>query len=151
MTFAPLPAAAADEEPARDTWLAMKRGFLERCPNCGKGRMFGRYLKVNAECPACHEELHHQRADDAPPYFTIVIVGHIVGAAMLAVEEINDALPLWLHAIVWPLFVVALSLALLPRIKGALIAYQWALRMHGFGKEDADGQDGRRIGGPAAA
>ena len=28
---------------------------------------------------------------------------------------------------------VALSLYLLPRIKGALIALQWAKRMHGFG------------------
>jgi uncharacterized protein (DUF983 family) len=48
------------------------------------------------------------------------------------VEEINDTLPIWLHAVVWPPLTLALSLLLLPRFKGALIAYQWALRMHGF-------------------
>jgi len=35
---------------------------------------------------------------------------------------------------------VALSLYLLPRLKGALVAVQWARRMHGFGRPDrADG------------
>jgi hypothetical protein len=28
---------------------------------------------------------------------------------------------------------ILVSLWLLPRVKGALIGYQWALRMHGFG------------------
>ena len=94
--------------------------------------MFHAYLKVNDTCPTCKEELHHQRADDAPPYLTIFVVGHIVGALMLYVEEVNDALPIWIHAIVWPLLTIVLTLLLLPRIKGALIGYQWALRMHGF-------------------
>ena len=57
---------------------------------------------------------------------------------MLAVEEWNDALPLWIHAIVWPTMVLVLSLVTLPRFKGALIGYQWALRMHGFGGNDDD-------------
>src|ERR1700755_1487084 len=125
MSPAPVVSAADVHEPARDTWQASKRGFVGRCPNCGKGAIFGRYLKVNAECPVCHEELHHQRADDAPPYFTMLVVGHVVVGGMLAVEEYNDSLPIWIHAIIWPLLVLALSLALLPRIKGALIGYQW--------------------------
>lgn len=95
--------------------------------------MFGAYLKVNDSCPACGEELHHQRADDAPPYFTILVVGHVIGAAMLAVEEANDAIPLWIHMLIWPALTLALCLVLLPRFKGALIALQWANRMHGFG------------------
>jgi uncharacterized protein (DUF983 family) len=151
MTF--VPASPADEtpEPARDAWRSIRRGFAGRCPNCGEGAIFGRYLKVNAECPVCHEQLHHQRADDAPPYFTMMVVGHVVVAAFIIADEFGDAVPLWLHAIVWPLLTLGLSLALLPRIKGALIGYQWALRMHGFGHGDADEPDGRHIGGPAAA
>jgi uncharacterized protein (DUF983 family) len=31
---------------------------------------------------------------------------------------------------------VAMSLWLLPRMKGAMVALQWAKRMHGFGNED---------------
>ncbi|MCJ7599730.1 MAG: DUF983 domain-containing protein, partial [Methyloceanibacter sp.] len=62
----------------RSVSAAIQRGLLLRCPACGQGRMFRRYLKVADQCPSCGEALHHHRADDAPPYFTIAIVGHIV-------------------------------------------------------------------------
>ena len=131
--------ARADDHPvsastltARAWWPALKRGFQGRCPSCGEGKLFRAYLKVNDCCPACGEELHHHRADDAPPYVTILVVAHIIGAAMLFVEERDENVALWIHAIVWPTLTLALSLWLLPRFKGALIAYQWALRMHGF-------------------
>lgn len=117
---------------SRNRWQAVKRGFQLRCPNCGEGNLFRAYLKVNDTCPVCAEELFHQRADDAPPYLTILVVGHIIGALMLTVEEIDDTIPIWIHMIVWPLLTLGLCLLLLPRFKGALIAYQWALRMHGF-------------------
>lgn len=116
----------------RDKWQAVKRGFMGKCPHCGEGKMFHAYLKVAEACPSCGEELHHHRADDAPPYMTIFVVGHIIGAGMLIVEEHNDALPIWIHATVWPILTLALCLYFLPRIKGALIGLQWALKMHGF-------------------
>lgn len=129
----------AEACPKRDVWLSLRRGFRERCPACGQGQIFGRYLKVNAACPNCGEELHHHRADDAPPYATIFIVGHIIGTLMLMVETMWPDAPIWLHALVWPTLVVMLSLWFLPRIKGALIAHQWALRMHGFETAEAPG------------
>ena len=119
-------------EPDRGRWQAIKRGFRRRCPNCGKGPLFAGYLKVNEICPVCGEEFFHHRADDAPPYLTILVVGHIVGALMVAFEEIDDTLPIWIPAIVWPAVALGLCLLLLPRLKGGLIAFQWALRMHGF-------------------
>ena len=119
----------------RDKWQAVKRGFMGKCPHCGEGKMFRAFLKVAEACPSCGEELHHQRADDAPPYMTIFVVGHIIGAGMLWVEHQNDALPIWIHATVWPILTVLLSFYFLPRIKGGLIGLQWALRMHGFGAQ----------------
>ena len=116
----------------RPAWPAIKRGAMGRCPHCGQGRMFSSYLRVNPHCAACNEALHHQRADDAPPYLTILVVGHVIGAMMLMVETYNDTLPLWIHALVWPTLALVASLWLLPIFKGGLIAYQWALRMHGF-------------------
>ena len=71
---------------ARPIFASMLRGALLKCPACGVGAMFRRYLKVAESCPHCGEELHHHRADDAPAYFTIVIVGHIVVSLVLAVE-----------------------------------------------------------------
>ena len=51
----------------------------------------------------------------------------------------------WVHIAMWFPLTIGLSLWLLPRIKGALIGLQWALRMHGFGGPDAfDPADARR-------
>ena len=125
-------------DPPRSTVQAMWRGFLGRCPECGEGRMFRAYLKVSESCPVCHEELHHQRADDAPPYITMFVVGHIVVSLVLAAEVFMADVPLWAEAIVWSVLTVVLSLVLLPRVKGALVGLQWSLRMHGFGSARSD-------------
>ena len=111
--------------------LSLLRGARLTCPACGKGAMFRRYLKVSDACPTCGEALHHHRADDAPPYFTIVIVGHIVVGLVLAVEMAYQP-PLWLHEVIWLPLTVLLALLILPVIKGALVGLQWALLMHGF-------------------
>ena len=124
----------AATRPPRNLMRAMLRGFAQRCPACGGASLFWRYLKVREACPKCGEELHHHRTDDAPPYFTIVIVGHIIVGGVLALEK-GLSPPTWVHLAIWlPLTLIA-SLWLLPRVKGALIGLQWALYMHGF--EDA--------------
>lgn len=126
--------------PERDAWTSLKRGWCQTCPACNKGQIYKSYLKVNDACPACGEELHHQRADDAPPYFTMLIVAHIVGGGILFMEQ-NYAPPEWVELVIWLPATVLISLWLLPRIKGALIAYQWANRMHGFGGPQVEGAD----------
>ncbi len=119
-------------------WLkSMWRGALGHCPNCGRGNLFEAYLKVAPRCSACGEELFHHRADDAPPYFTIVIVGHIVIPAMLVVERLWHP-PLAYHFIGWTTLTLALTLGLLPAVKGAIVGLQWALRMEGFAGEAAN-------------
>ena len=130
---------APEREEARSWWSAMRRGGALHCPNCGKGSLFERYLKVRHSCQTCQEALHHHRADDAPPYFTIFIVGHLIVGGVLSVEQAFHPEP-WVQAVLWLPLTVVLSLALLPRIKGALVGLQWALRMHGFGDPADDGQ-----------
>lgn len=122
---------------ARDLGLSLLRGATLACPACGKGSLFRSYLKVADHCPSCGEALHHQRADDAPPYFTITIVGHIVVGLMLAVEMAYHP-PVWLHAALWLPLTVLLALLLLPPVKGTLIGLQWALLMHGFDPESKE-------------
>ena len=119
----------------RSVWTAFKRGALCRCPACGEGKLFTSYLKVAQTCDACGTELHHHRADDAPPYVVIFIVGHALVAALLVVEDYLPDLSLWAHAVLWTALALLACLWLLPVTKGALVGYQWALRMHGFGDE----------------
>jgi uncharacterized protein (DUF983 family) len=122
----------------RDPWRAMRRGFMGRCPQCNEGHIFRAFLKVRDRCEVCGEALHHHRADDAPPYFTILVVAHVIGFAMVTTLSLWD-LPMGVQIVLWPTAVVVMSLVLLPRIKGALIALQWALRMHGFDDETTGG------------
>ena len=124
----------------RDTWLSARRGWGQKCPACGEGSLYRAYLKVNDACPSCASELHHHRADDAPPYFVMVITSHVIVAGVLLFEQ-NYPLNPWLEFAIFAPLLVLLSLWLLPRVKGTLIGYQWALRMHGFGAGAYEGAD----------
>ena len=95
------------------------------------------YLTVRHACPACGTELHHHRADDGPAWATILITGHLLAPLMLIVYTAFRPEPL-VMAGGFCVFFVALSLWLLPRLKGAFVGMQWAKRMGGFGGE-ADG------------
>ena len=130
-----MPDSRADT-PERPLRQAMLRGALGRCPACGQGRLFKGYLTVNASCAHCGEEFHHQRADDGPAYLTILIVGHLLAPTLLWVWVAFRPAPLVLIAI-FATGSVALSLLLLPRLKGMIVAIQWSRRMHGFGAGEA--------------
>jgi uncharacterized protein (DUF983 family) len=126
---------SSDQEPVSLS-QALSRGFTMRCPNCGKGHLFGRFLKVVDHCSACGEVFRYHRADDFPAYLVIVIVGHILVPTALIVE-VAYSWPLWLHALVWlPLTAIA-AVGLLQPVKGAIVGMQWQMGMHGFapGKE----------------
>lgn len=117
---------------ARPRWRSLLRGFRCRCPACGEGHLFRAFLKVADRCDRCGEELNHHEADDAPAYFVIFIVGHVVVSLLLLVE-VHYAPPLAVHFALWPALTLALALGLIAPVKGAIVALQWAFRMHGFG------------------
>ena len=114
----------------RDWLKALRLGFRQLCPRCGRGAMFLRYLKVQTACPGCGLELSSYRADDAPPYFTILLVGHVIVPGMLMLEQAAHP-PEWVHAALWVPLTLAMTLLLLPRIKGAVIGWHWAAAVRG--------------------
>lgn len=133
---------------------AVWRSARGRCPACGEGRLFGRFLKVAPSCSACKQAFHHHRADDFPPYIVMFAVGHLVGYGIYVSETRFEDVPLWFHATLWPSLAVGLSLALLQPVKGAVIGWQFGLGMHGFGHppprtEESAGE--RRTWGTAEA
>lgn len=89
------------------------------------------YLKVRDACPVCGEDFTHHRADDGPAYLTILIVGHLMAPAIIWAFTTFRPDPMIL-ASVFTVGCTTLSLYLLPRLKGAIVAFQWAKRMHGF-------------------
>lgn len=120
------------------SWLrAMGRGLRSKCPQCGQGRLFRAYSKPHADCQTCNLDLSGHRADDAPPYITIMIVGHLLIPLALASKQMFDP-PLGLQFAIWMPLMLVSTFILLPMIKGGLIGLQWANRMHGFAGPDAD-------------
>ena len=115
----------------------MMRGFALRCPECGKGHLLHHYLKVEPVCAVCGHDNAQYPSDDAPPYFTILLVGHLVIGPMLLLPFIWTWPVQYVLLAILPLL-AGLTLLLLPRVKGAVIGLQWAIK-RGGGK--APGQD----------
>jgi uncharacterized protein (DUF983 family) len=129
----PLPpddTTAASLRSIPSTGIGLRRGLRLRCPACGDGLLFARYLKLRPSCARCGLQLDEFRADDAPPYFTILLVGHIVVPGMLVLEQLQHP-PSWVHMVLWIPLTLALTLLILPRMKGAVIGFQWAHRIRG--------------------
>ena len=129
-----------DGLPKRHVFSAMWAGLKQRCPNCSQGKLFDRYLKVTDSCAHCGEALHHHRADDAPAYFTISIVGKIIVGLFVWVELAYQP-PYWVHAALWLPALLMMALTALPLFKGAIVGLQWANYMHGFNPHHVVGDD----------
>ncbi|MEM6759361.1 MAG: DUF983 domain-containing protein [Pseudomonadota bacterium] len=126
-----IPAHHAETE-QRPLWTALLRGWRRRCPRCGGAPLLKGYLKVRSTCSACKLDYSHHRADDGPAYLTILIVGHLMAPLLHIVFVAWRPEPLILFTI-FAVGCVGLSLYLLPRLKGAVVGFQWARAMGGFG------------------
>jgi uncharacterized protein (DUF983 family) len=121
------------EQTKPSTQNALIRGALGRCPRCGEGRLLQHYLKVVDHCSGCGEPYGHFRADDAAPWLTILIVGHLTVPVILMVEEYVE-LPLWMALSLYVPTIVLLTLGLLPRCKGVILAQLWRTKAEGSEK-----------------
>lgn len=121
-------------EPERPMLAALWRGWRGRCPSCGEGRLFSGYVAVAEQCSACGLDLRDHRADDAPPYVTILIVGHVVIPLLLLAEKLWQPAE-WLQYLVWLPVTLVMTLWLLRPVKGCLIGFLWSRRMHGFARD----------------
>jgi uncharacterized protein (DUF983 family) len=123
-----------DRSPETTPWplppllTAIGRGLRGYCPICGKGRIFRAFLKVVDACDSCGAPLGLARADDVPPYFTILVVGHIIVPLLFIVDRSQQP-PLWVMWAIFPPLALALSVALIQPIKGATVGLMFNLNM----------------------
>jgi uncharacterized protein (DUF983 family) len=109
---------------------AFGRGFRRRCPRCGEGRLVSGYLTMRERCERCGLGFEPYRADDAPAYFTILIVGHLIVAGVLLTEQFFHP-ESWVQMAIWLPMTLVATLLLLPFVKGAVIATIWNSRQEG--------------------
>ncbi|MEZ5681573.1 MAG: DUF983 domain-containing protein [Erythrobacter sp.] len=115
-------------------WETLLRGIRCRCPRCGEGRVFHKWLKPVDACPHCALDLTGQRADDFPAYIAMFVTGHLLAPVLILLAGDYDLSPLAVMAIIIPLAVVMMVIMLQPS-KGAVIGLQWWHGMHGFKRE----------------
>lgn len=94
-----------------------------RCPACGEGHLFVRYLTVVSHCDACGMDLREVDPGDGPAVFVILVGGALVMIAVVAVE-VAFTPPYWVHALIWIPTVIALGLGLIRPFKAVLIGLQ---------------------------
>jgi uncharacterized protein (DUF983 family) len=107
---------------------AIGRGLLGRCPACGQSHLFNGFLRVVPECQACGAPLGLARADDAPPYFTILITGHIVVPLLVVVDRMQQP-PIWVMSAIFVPLTLIVAVGLLRPVKGGTVGLMLKLNM----------------------
>jgi uncharacterized protein (DUF983 family) len=110
-----------DLQPARIN--PIRAGLLCRCPNCGKGRLFGGFLKVVERCAVCGFDFTRLNTGDGAAIFIMQIAGAIVVFGSLFVQVAYSP-PIWTMLVVSLPLVAGLSLGLMRPGKGVMIALQ---------------------------
>jgi uncharacterized protein (DUF983 family) len=88
------------------------------------------YLKQVENCSVCGESFGQIRADDAAPWLTIIVVGHIFLPFAFLVNV--DWMPVWAAMAMWAACFAVLALAILPRAKALFIGVLWQTRAPGY-------------------
>ena len=102
-------------------------GFKGRCPRCGEGRLFAKYLKIAPSCPACGLDLSKEDSGDGAIPFIILVTG-FVGVGLGIWLQLTFDPPVWVQiAVTFPV-IIGLTLAMMPPLKGLLIALQYVHR-----------------------
>lgn len=100
-------------------------GIKARCPRCGEGPLLRNGLAVRENCPACGLSYAFADSGDGPAVFVIMILGALTLGGALFLEFRYDP-PVWVHVVVWGVFIPVVAFGLLRVLKGVLINLQYA-------------------------
>jgi uncharacterized protein (DUF983 family) len=89
--------------------------------------VFDGVLTVRDRCPVCGLNLSEHDTGDGPAVAVILVLGAVV-VAMAFWVEFHIAPPLWVHAIIWPLFTIPAAILMMRPLKAALVAQQYRYR-----------------------
>ena len=105
--------------------VGVGRGIRLRCPQCGEGYLFSRYITVRERCEVCGEDNTIYPSDDAPPYLTLLMVGHFIIPFMFWMDKAwNPAM--WVMFAIWLPLIAVTTMGMLPYMKGLVIGFAWA-------------------------
>ncbi len=101
-----------------------RTGLLGRCPRCGQGRLFVRFLDLREACDVCGLSFAFADTGDGPSFFVGLIGGFIVLGAALWTELVYEP-PFWVHVVIFLPLTFIVCIGLLRPLKGLLVALQF--------------------------
>lgn len=111
-------------------------GLRQRCGECGEGRLFSAYLKLNEACPVCGRDMRAADTADGPAFFVGFGVLILTAPFLFLVPMSPLSVGLKIGAIILlALVITGLCLWLLPVAKGILLNLQLH---HGAGQARPD-------------
>ena len=84
-------------------------------------------MDIRPACAACGLDFTAHDAGDGPAMAGIFVIGAIAVIMALWVDARFEP-PLWLHALIWPVVVLPLSLIVMRFAKAMLLGLQWRHR-----------------------
>jgi uncharacterized protein (DUF983 family) len=105
-----------------------------KCPRCGQGDLYKSAfsLSVQDKCPECGLILAENDNGDGPAVFLIFILGFLLVPLALIFEQIFSP-PLWVHAVLWTVVALGITLGSLRPLKAFIMALQFKHRPGGPG------------------
>ena len=107
----------------------LKAGMACKCPKCGQGALYPATfnLTLNDVCPSCGLDLAKNDSADGPAVFLIFILGFgLVPLALIFDHFVSP--PLWVHALLWSVVAITLTLGSLKPLKSYIIYLQYKHR-----------------------
>lgn len=107
----------------------LKQGLSCTCPKCGQGRLYPALFNptLNDRCKNCGLDLAKNDSADGPAVFMIFILGFLLVPLALIVDHIFSP-PLWVHAVLWGVVAISLTLGALKPLKSYIIHLQYKHR-----------------------
>jgi uncharacterized protein (DUF983 family) len=110
------------------TKTTLKRGFFNRCPSCGEGKLLRGFTTPHKCCSHCHLDFEPLRADDGPAWATILIAGHLSMPFVFFMLDLGlDNMVLEISASI--AFILGISALILPRAKGMFMSVIWQMHI----------------------
>lgn len=108
----------------------IKLGLSCKCPRCRTGDLFApgfMNMSLRNHCANCGLNLSKNDSADGPAVFLIFILGALLVPLALWVDAIFSP-PLWLHALIWSVVALSMTIGALRPLKAYIIALQFKHR-----------------------
>lgn len=119
-----------------DDGALLKRALHCRCPKCDKGDLFqDRFsLELKPRCNHCGLDYTKNDTADGPAVFLIFVLGTLLVPLALALDAFFTV-PLWVHAVLWTIVSLVLTVGTLKPVKSCVFALQLKYRASDWDKE----------------